>query len=232
MKKWFFAVSLLIVLVGVVMVSQNSLARTTWKEDLVMAVPGGGQNGSADVEDSWNVSANLEKGDVIHVYFTQGAQWRQGLFDIDEDFPGFAILYVGVNVTDPHGNTTIYLCIMGKPDSEGPETILNVLDVNITSDEGGIDPSWLYRNATNSYYGIGGAVQFSGTYNFTVGNLWPGRNDPPSSISIRKVTFATEHPYTYLLPSGIGVAGVGAVLALFSLRKKTKQNLDKKAKPR
>jgi hypothetical protein len=148
----------------------------------------------AYVQDSWNVSANFNKGDFLIVYFTQGADWRRGLFDIDEEFPGFAILYVGVNVTDPRGNTTMYLCKLGKLQTDGEEKILNFLDKNITRNEGGIDPSWYYRNATNSYYEIGGTVQFNGTYKFVIGNVFPAREDPPTSIDVRKITF-TIGPY-------------------------------------
>jgi hypothetical protein len=148
----------------------------------------------AYVQNSWNVSANLNKGDFLYVHFAQGADWRQGLFEVDDNFPGFAILYVGVNVTDSRGNATTYLCIMGKAADAGEGSPVLFLDINITLNEGGIEPSWFYRNATNSYYNIGGTVQFDGIYEFVFGNIFPARVDPPASIDIRKVTF-TIGPY-------------------------------------
>jgi len=143
----------------------------------------------AYVQDSWNVSANLNKDEFLYVCFTQGADWRQGYFEPDGDFPGFAVLYVGVNITDPRGNTTSYLCILGKQANESEETMLSFLDKIITRNEGGIDPSLYCKNATNSYYEIGGTVQFDGTYEFVIGNVYPNRNDPPASLDVRKVTF-------------------------------------------
>jgi hypothetical protein len=224
MRTWFLAIGLVTILAGIVMTSSSGSAK--FSSDF----PGENKNRAAYVENSWNVSANLVKGDFLFFRFLQGAEWRQGLFDIDEEFSGQAVLYVGVNVTDPRGNTTIYLCKLGKPQTAGEEVVLNFLDKNITRDEGGIDPSWFYRRPTNSYYEVGGTVQFNGTYRFVIGNVYPNRKDPPSSIDIRKVTFTTEHPYTYLLPSGIAVIGVGATITVFSLRKKTKPSLGGKTK--
>ena len=223
MRKWFLAIGLVTILAGIVMAGSSGLVEPSSDFPGVRV---------AYVQNSWNVSVNLNKGDFLYVYFTQGADWRQGLFDIDEEFSGFAVLYVGVNITDSRGNTTMYLCRLGKPQTEGEETILNFLDKNITRDEGGIDPSWYFKNNTKSYYEVGGTVQFDGTYKFVIGNVFPKRKDPPSSLDIRKVTFTTEHPITYLLPSGIVVTGVGATITVFSLRKKTKPSLGEKTKHR
>ncbi len=213
MRSWFLAIGLITVLAGILMISSSGRA------DPTSDYPG---LSVAYVKNSWSISANLSKGDFLYFYYTQGAQWRQGLFDVSDEYSGFAVLYVGVNVTDPHGNTTMYLEILGKESNAGEDKILNFLDKNITRDGGGIDPSWYYRKPTNSYYEVGGAVQFDGTYKFVIGNLFPQRDDPPASLDVRKVTFGIAHPLTYLLPSGIAVIGVGVPITVFSLRKQKK----------
>jgi hypothetical protein len=221
MKKWFFVTSLFIILAGASMAVSSNLSNSTSNYPGVSV---------AYVQNLWNVTANLNEGDFIRVYFTQGADWRQGYFEPDEEFPGFAVLYVGVNVTDPRGNTTMYFCRLGKASSDAEEKPLSLLDVNITRDEGALDPSWYYRKPSNSYYEVGGAVQFNGTYKFVLGNVFPSKEYPPASLDIRKVTFRTDYPYTYLLPLGVLVAGGGVALTWFSFRRKAKPNLYRKTK--
>ena len=213
MRPWFLAIGLITIIAGVVMVSASGRAEPSSDYPGVRV---------AYAQHSWSISADLDKGDFVYFYFTQGAQWRQGLFDASDEFEGFAVLYIGVNVTDPRGNTTMYLCYLGKPATEGEEKILNFLSKNITRDEGGIDPSWYYNNVTHSYYEVGGTVQFNGTYRFVIGNIYPGRTDPPASVDVRKITFETTHPLTYLLPTGIATIGVGVTITALGLRKKTK----------
>ena len=215
MKKWFFATSLFIILAGVSMAVSSNLSNPTSDYPGVRV---------AYVQNSWNVTANLNKGDFIRVYFTQGLDWRKGYFEPDEEFPGFAVLYVGVSVTDPRGNTTMYFCRWGKASPDAEEKPLSLLDINITRDEGALDPSWYYRQPSNSCYEVGGEIQFNGTYKFVLGNVFPGKEYPPASLDIRKVTFATEYPFTYLLPSGVGVASVGVALTWFSFKRKAKTN--------
>lgn len=217
MKKWLFGTSLILIIAGLIAVSS---ACTPVETDTSMSV--------AKSNDSWSVSANLTEGDRVWVHTTQGLDWPYGVFDIDDENPYWGVLWVGVNITDPRGNMTLFYMKYVKDSSE-EQRPLSLGLVNITTNQGGLDPTPLLREWQNnvtgewqrSYWYVGGIAQFNGTYKFTVGMLMPSREYPPSTMDIRKYIKIREYPL-YLLPIGIPLTVIGATTTWFSSRKKSK----------
>ena len=228
MKKWFFAVGLILIFTGFI-IALIAYAPSEAKDYKKVT----------EARQKWSVSANLTKGQVIWVEIRQHMNWSVGLFDFDDElYPGFAILYVGVDIKDPYGKTTEFLMVWGilRESVYAPEILtraLTILDINVTRNEGGLDPTpFLIKSGNSSYYSdVGGIVQYNGTYTFTVGKIWPTRNDPPSVIWIGERLTWIEYPFTFMLPVGLVIIGGGTILTWFSLkRKKLKRKASVKLK--
>jgi hypothetical protein len=221
MKKWLFTVSLIIILAGALMAMSYSAPQTgpTDEEE------------AAYVANGMKLSANLHEGDIIRLWMTQGGDWKSGYFEMDELlWPGFALLYVGVNITDPRGNYTLFMMTWGHGPEDTESKLLYLVDINVTTNQGGIDPmagGENYRPPTNSFFSVGGTVMFNGTYTFEAMGIFPGRHDPPASMAIYKHLITTTYPLAYMLPLGIVVTIAGIALAVYSIRGKTKTRLQK-----
>ena len=225
MKRWFFAVSLIIIGAGAVMVTSYTLPS-----------PGPtAEERAAYVSESRTVEADLVQGDFIRLAMTQGSDWRNGYFEIDDLlYPGFAILWVGVNITDPQGKNITFLTTWTPMDLNVETPPLTYLDKNVTTNlnsyDGGIDPyadGSNYRPPSNSFFEVGGKVKLTGRYTFQVWGIIPSRNDPPASLDVRKHQIVTTHPLTYMLPLGIAVVAAGTALAAYSILSKSKTRLKK-----
>lgn len=218
MKKWSFAVGGVLIIIGLMLmtIAYNPSEAKNYRK-------------ITEVRQQWIVSANLTKGQVIWVEIRQHINWSVGLFDFDDEmYPGFAILYVGVDIIDPYGKSTEFLMVWGlvRENVYAPEIVkrmLTILDINVIKNEGGIDPTpFLVKQGKSSYYSdVGGIVQYNGTYTFTVGKILPKREDPPSVIWIGERLTWIEYPYTYMLPLGLAISGGGTTLTWFSLKKRT-----------
>jgi len=220
MKRWFFACGLIMIIAGLITAMYTCSPR---EESTSVSVN--------NASEEWSVNANLSKGDFIWVHTTQGLDWPVGYFEVDEDFPGFGVLYVGVNITDPRGNFTLFLIKYGKvAGTSDQEAIhpLSILDINLTINGGGLNATPLYRPSSNSYWYVGGIAQFSGIYTFTIVHVWPSREYAPSTIDIRKYIRVTEGPSYYLISVGITVTAAGAALTWFSLKKKPQPKFRKR----
>ncbi|MEM1515893.1 MAG: hypothetical protein QXH24_07620 [Candidatus Bathyarchaeia archaeon] len=217
MKRWFLAVSVVLIVIGSILIN-------------IAYIPVEAKDYKQidKVSNRWSISVNLRKGQVIWVEIRQHINWSVGIFDFDEElYPGFAILYVSVDVTDPYGKDTEFLMVWGlSVENLGSASIskymLTILDINVTKNEGGLDPSpFLIKKGGSSYYSdVGGVVQYNGTYTFTV-EVYPSRKDPPSSIWIGQRLTWIEYPYIYMIPTGVVIDGLGATLAWFSIKKKS-----------
>jgi len=260
MKRWFLAVSLVFIIAGLAItasgyypikkIDQNILAtlhnvplqnRTDGAYYLIegttigMFIPDNASTSEIHFNpEQWKVSANLTKGDLIEIWVIQGLDWPEGQFEIDEQLPGgYGALYVGVNVTDPRGNFTLFSIVLGRAtdssagsaSSQYPQ--LETFYINITDPEynqGGLDVSPLYVNTGDKsfYMSVGGIAQFDGTYTVRVIYPWPSRKYPVTSIQIIKDVDRIVYSTAYTLPVGMTISSAGVVLSYVSLRKKPK----------
>lgn len=225
MKKWFLAVSLIMIAAGAIMATSYNLPRTgTTTEER-----------AGYVSESRTVEADLVQGDLVRLAMTQGLDWRTGYFEIDDLlYPGFAILWVGVNITDPQGKNITFLTTWTPMQLDVQTPPLTYLDKNVTTKlddyDGGIDPyadGSNYRPPSNSFFEVGGKVTLSGKYVFDVWGIIPSRKDPPASLDVRKHQIVTTYPLAYMLPLGIAVAAAGTALAAYSILSKPKSGLKK-----
>lgn len=225
MKKWFLAVSLIMIAAGAIMATSYNLPSTgtTIEERASYA------------SQSMTVAADLAEGDLVRLVMTQGLDWRTGLFEIDDLlYQGFAILWVGVNITDPQGKNITFLTTWTPMELNVENPPLTYLDKNVTTNltnyDGGIDPyadGSNYRPPSNSFFEVGGKVKLTGRYTFRVWGIIPSREDPPASLDVRKHQIVTTYPLTYMLPLGIVVAAAGTALAAYSILSKSKTGLKK-----
>jgi len=213
MMKWFLAVGLILITSGLILTGNYR-----YSSEAVTSIS------VANTSQTWGLTANLTKDDKIVVLIYQGGDWPVGLFDPEEETQ-LPLLYVGINITDPRGNLTLFLIRYIKSYERFP---LSIMDINITVNEGGLDASSLYKPNTNSYWDVGGVVQFNGTYSFSVSHVYPHRDEPPSKIDVRKGIVVTEYPFTNYLPIGVIVTTAGVTLSWFSLRDRTKLKSRKK----
>ncbi len=266
MKKWFLAISLAFIVLGLTIVAsgyypiskedQTILASThnvpiqNTTDGVYYVIEGTTigtfipQNATynatlADVRvnpEQWKVSANLTKGDMLDIWITQGLDWPDGMFDVDELLPGnIGALHVMVNVTDPRGNFTLFDITLGR-NTDQTFRALTVFFINITDpsyNQGGLDVSPFYVNTPEHHYymKVGGIAQFNGTYTVRVIPPWPGRKYPVTSIQMLKHFSRTEYTTTYTLPAGITVSSAGIVLSFISVRRKPKVTHAKKPYP-
>lgn len=211
MKKWFFATGIILIIMGLIAVT------IAWSPSEVK-----NYKKVSEVSQKWSVSVNLTRGQLVWVEIRQHMNWSIGLFDFDDElYPGFAILYVDVDITDPYGGTTRFLIVLGRLRTTDASPMLTIVDLNVTRNDGGLDPTPFLIKGNSIYYSdVGGIVQYNGTYTFTVGNIYPPRNDPPSSIWIGERITWVGYPFMYMLPVGLAVSGAGTILIWFSLKKK------------
>ncbi len=256
MKKWFFAVSLIFIITGLAITAsgyyptkktdQNILAtlhnvplmnRTDGEYSLIEGTTTGifiPYNAStAQIQfnpEQWKTSANLTEGDLLDIWIIQGLDWPEGQFDIDEQLPGgVGALHVGVNVTDPRGNFTLFDIVLGRAESSASSKFpqLTVFYINITdpkNDQGGLDVSPFYVNTGSKtfYTDVGGIVQFNGTYTVEVIRPWPARKYPVTTIQLITEVSGMVYSAMYTLPVGITISSAGLALSFVSLRKKPK----------
>jgi len=210
MKKWVFAFGLILILVGIIMVSRYNINNKRIVPTQVKV---------KGVNDQPSVSSEFIAGDTIFLEIRVGRDWPFGYF---ED-PG--ILYVFIDFVDPRGNVTKFDMEYGLTETEG-----NIYEwfLNVTKNEGGL----LVPTPFLEERVIGGVVLFNGTYTATVKveDIWPPREDPPSSLTLYKteIKIITEYPYIALLPIGVSLIVVGGAVSLFGLKSGKSKKLVKK----
>jgi hypothetical protein len=210
MRRAWFAIGLAFVLLGIILAAN---AQQTVLEDKIESVK------LASVTAESSVSANMQKGDKMVVEIRSGVDWPDDPLEVDEHlYPGYGILVVTLNITDPTGNATTYDIIYGRLEDRRAVAFLNI---TITH-QGGLNTTGLYKKELNMYEGIGGVTMYSGTYTVTVPQNWiyPPKESPPAALEIYKGTIvkATKYPYMYYLPSGMVLGAVGVVASVLALR--------------
>jgi len=224
MRVWFLTVGLIIITAGAVMAISYSLPKAVFADPERVAY----------VSNSMILTANLTQGDNITLRITQGFDWPTGIFDVgDGDYANLALLYVAVNITDPRGKNTTFLTLWTpSPQSSATNPPLVYIDINVTTNDGGVDPmggGYNYRPSSNSFLFVGGIANFDGKYAFQVWGIFPGRKDPPSSLDLwkRPQQMITTYPLTFLLPLGFVVVSAGIALAAYSIMSRSKTRLQK-----
>jgi len=227
MRKQVVVVGIALILAGLIMVSYSDKSE---KEVQPQAV-----NYTLN---AWSVTANLEKDDKILVeirlpytwWANESLQWEP--WHPNEGGPPSGVVLFGtVDIFDPDSNLTRFMitwALMVSPTTELP---YGLAYYNITVlQQDGLDPTVLYRPASNAYDGIGGVAKKSGTYNVTLWAIIPPRPDPPSYLGVFKGNIAIKYPYTALLPGGSVVGVAGATISVFGLKSETHKNLAKRKK--
>lgn len=237
MRKWFLAVSLILIFAGMIVAVYGNSSITKYNMKTLAEARNDQSLNFTDpaiaATAQWKVSANITKGDLIDLWLVPGLDWRakypsgEGqIFEVDENFPGFGVIWTYVNVTDPYGRVTRFEVEYGvnSQDTSGRMTV-DLIHVNLT------DPVINQASLNTTIFQnmkVGGIALEDGMYNFTVGysetvHLFPERQFPPASLTVRKLNVPyVVYPFAYSLPVGITLSAFGLGLTWFSVKGKPK----------
>jgi hypothetical protein len=226
MKKWFFTTGLLIAIIGFAGASISNATTVVWKSAITP-----GNNFEMGVYSApagwWNVSGYFNAGEKMWVRCNYGANWSAGPFDQDDEVPVDHV-HIWFYIIDPSGNTTEFNTAWTDKGLNGETLpVFAKAYINTTIYGGGIScPQY------PAY--VGGTALLNGTYTAIVDQEFDpppeGGIGPPLYLAFDRDVRVTLHPYTSLLPAGIGLCGVGAVVSVASARSKQKTRRTKAGK--
>jgi len=213
MKKLFFSVGIIFILIGIILSLNHNSPKIMRKIELV-----------AKAEDSWEVSANLTAGDKIRVICYPGKNWdKPGGWDYDDILP-FYHRHIWFEIVDPNGKITEYNTAWTSTTPGGETIPFSRCFINVTKRDG-IEVEEQYPTY------IGGTVKLNGTYTVRIGCDEYGNPiiepppapqyeiGPPTYFAIEKEYPVTVYPYTILLPVGTSFSVIGIVTCAWSVKK-------------
>jgi hypothetical protein len=229
MKKMTLIIGIVALLLGTVLLLPYK-ARTSTVPKAIATRYASAYQGEVGNE-SWTLSCNLTKGDVVWVDYREGYNWTEGYFDPADDDTGMAVLYVYINMTpiSPPGNTTQFLLdtrLWEVSSSQGMGQ-KKIGWYNLTVEmNGSIDTS----PVTNEYgkmFEPGGRIPFDGEYQAVLWT-WPERVVPPSYLAFFHNITMTTYPNSYLLPTGGVIVAFGGALSFVGARSVIQENSQKR----
>lgn len=209
MRKVLFAVAMLLLFSGVIIVSatanirQEKIIETTKVARKVASV-------LDEAASSWSISGDFTKGRKLHVVIQPGRNW------VGESAPGYSYIILNVSIRDPQGGETL-VRVTFTADAMGTYS-LQIDRVEVVSDGGGLtfeeSDKFDTVNGTDYYDELWGIVNYSGSYNATVYRA-AGVFSPPSILGLDSLLIEVEHPYLYVTVLGAGLIVISACLVIW-----------------
>lgn len=193
MKKWLFALGLILLFVGIIFTSSAVQSEKTIKEKEELI--------KSEI-DSWQISSNLTQGDKVRLSVAQGEDWDRYVEPAVEDVP-FPHKFVYVNITDPNGEDSMFEVTYTKY-----EAGFFLYNVRVVASNG--------FDAENSSQKIVGYARDTGLYTATATGAIPPGGGPPSSLTFFKVkeVILIKYPYSHLLYPGVAILLAGVALSI------------------
>lgn len=204
MRKWLFAIGLILLFVGVIFASSSYLPHRRLNPDWEII--------KTDVN-VWQISSSLTEGDKVKLVVFWGADWLDFLRPPTLEMP-FYHKFVYVNITDPYGvESQFEVTYMA---TERRDT-LYIYNVSLESPSNGLSEQDIDISERQN---IVGKVLYSGPYNATVVGYSPPGGGPPSvlTFSREEATFLIEYPFSNLLYPGVVVFASGVILSIWSAK--------------
>lgn len=209
MRKWLFALGLILFFVGIIFASSAVQLERTIREE---------ENLIKSETDTWQISNNFTQGEKVKLVVDKGVDWAQYLEGPVVDVP-YNHKFVYVNITAPNGEAAMFEVAFAEY-----QGALALYHVKIVASNG--------FDADNSSRGIVGYVRETGLHTATVmGSLPPG-GSPPAGLTfftIEEIVF-TNYPYSYLLYPGVATLLAGIVLSIIG--KMTSKRVQRKRRIR
>lgn len=160
-------------------------------------------------EGASDVKAYFETGDRFDVYIAPGVDWDKHPFEPATTSIPYPFRFVGVDVTDPAGNTISleYDFVL----SGGRLSLYS-----ITAEE---SSNASYVSVVN-LKPLECKAETSGEYTAEIWGIVPNPQHPPGAFQLRKMQYVkveVERPYSYLLPIGVVVFTFGIVISALSI---------------
>jgi hypothetical protein len=216
LRKLFFAVGLLMILIGAILASMYSIPTTVKAETQV----------AADY-DVWDISGNFTVGDKIIARVRYAISWTEGLWDID-DFIPYNHRHIWFEIVDPGGGTTEFNTAWTSSGLKEGQLALVYINATILGE--GLYVTVTAQNSTYPNY-LGGIALLNGTYKFICDQEMeptPINVTAPVWMGLAREIPKVEYPNTSLLPIGISISGVGIVTSVVAARSKKKGGIKKK----
>lgn len=234
MKKLIVAFGLILICIGIILISRSN------DEEPKM-----GYESVTRGENVWSVLGELKKDDKITIEITPPTEWSEGAFD--EVYAGEeqrGVLHVLVNISSPQANPTLFIVDYTPVEWKGAyiATIWNISLVQGSVDSGwdityvpdlendSLDTWSVYDDKADPphFFGVGGTVEYNGSFNVTVGHIYPSRTTAPTVLEIFRGKPETIYPYSSFLPIGAATVVAGASITFFGLRTKQKKFFSKR----
>jgi len=232
LKKPIFAFGLIIISIGIIIIPNYNTRRTKI-----------GSENVAHTTDSWSIPVQLEKDDNIVVQITPPMDWaaEDAPFDPQGELQ-IPTLNALVTIRPQQRNATYFLLYYRPVEWRGAY-ILTLYNITLIQEYGqynyteasvpdvendALNTASLYDETGHGFLEVGGTVEHGGAYSISIGKLNPPRKTPPSSLDILKGTLTSFYPYTFLLPAGVAIVGVGAIVSYFGLRRRSKVPVKKR----
>lgn len=193
MRKWLFAIGLILLFVGIILMSSAVRSERTVREE---------ENLIKSETDTWQISNNFTQGEKVKLVVKKGIDWTQNLEPPVMDVP-YPHKFVYVNITAPSGEASTFEAAFISY-----QRIFALYQVKIVFSNG--------FDADKSSQGIVGYVRETGLYNATVIGFVPPGGSPPAGltfVTIEEVVFM-NYPYSYLLYPGVATSLAGIVLSI------------------
>lgn len=207
LKKLFFTVGIIIILVGSVVASGYSYSSTATKTETV--------NSGYNI---WEVSGNYGAGETLLIGWRYAQEWTKGLDEPEDDAVPVFHKHIWWEIDDPSNSTTEFNTAFTSYGPSGEKlTGLFLCYINVTIRAQGLNVTAQYPEY------IGGITLLNGTYTARcVKDFEPElmNQTAPYWLALEREYSVVEYPHTTYLPAGISIIGVGTVIAVAAARSK------------
>lgn len=178
---------------------------------------------------NWTVSGLFTTGERLIFNIKDGAGWGWYATDPNPGSPStFESLYIDMSIIDPKGGKTNFMIVFEVAASETAITpLLSFFGGNLTHNDGGLtmEPKYVWAANNQSVYynyqeegigGIGGIVNYDGTYTAVVDKNWT--STPPKYLKLYEQGVSYKSPYLFVVPIGVAIMVSGIALSVWAWR--------------
>ena len=223
MKKWAFAVGMILLLLTPILLTSY---RTTYATPKVTQGPAS----TTDTSNlsAWECTGNFSANDVIMVEFLPNIFWAQnpGAFDVLDN--GMSVLYVDMNITDPKNSMSQYELWLTYDQTNNQFSVYNATALSFGE---GVNSTVVLPNKfTMTYTFVAGTAQLNGTYfanvtfaGYVIDYRVDGTYKPAAfELFYVRTSLQLSQPYMNLLYVGYAIIPAGVIFLVYGGLKRTK----------
>ena len=214
MRKQWLLTGVIVLIFGVIIALQSFTYSVSSGEKVVNYA-----------ENSWEVSANLTRGEDIRIRLRFPLEWWTVAEQAEEG--NIKLKIFKLEVIDAKNRTTTFLVFLGRVDSKSYGTAVGYYNLSVLENEGA-----LIVNSTPKE--IGGITTITGTYTVRIErrNVWPPVIEPPLYFGVVRRYVEESVSFNYSFPVGLVMCFSGVFMVTYSCtsfkNKNKKQDIHKK----